>query len=95
MQHGENILAGSDLLEFIFSVHLLLLLLLLFLPHCAAFYGIFVPQTGIKPSPPGVEAQSLKHWSARKVLIFCYYNLVCAERDALFQMFWWQFYLLK
>ena len=60
MQHSENTLAGSDLLEFIFSVHLLLLLfficlgflfvcLFCFLPHCATFYGIFVPQTGIEP----------------------------------------------
>ena len=30
-----------------------------------------------------------------KSLVFCYYNLMYAEWDALFQMFWWQFYLLK
>ena len=37
-----------------------------FWPHCAA-YGIIVPQPGIEPSPPAVEAQSLTHWTAREL----------------------------
>ena len=29
--------------------------------------GILVPQPGIEPTPPAVEAQSLTHWTAREV----------------------------
>ena len=29
--------------------------------------GILVPQPGIRPVPPALEAQSLSHWTARKV----------------------------
>ena len=29
--------------------------------------GILVPQPGIEPMPPEVEAQSLNHWTAREV----------------------------
>ena len=29
--------------------------------------GILVPQPGIEPMPPALEAQSLNHWSAREV----------------------------
>ena len=29
--------------------------------------GILVPQPGIEPTPPAVEAQSLNHWTAREV----------------------------
>ena len=29
--------------------------------------GILVPQPGIKPAPPAVEAQSLNHWITREV----------------------------
>ena len=35
-------------------------------PH-GMWYGISVLQTGIKPAPPGVEAQSLNHWTTREV----------------------------
>ena len=38
-----------------------------FWPHHVA-YGIFVPQPGIEPAPPEVEAQSPNHWTAREVL---------------------------
>ena len=31
---------------------------------------ILVPQLGIKPMPPSVDAQSLNHWTAREVPIF-------------------------
>ena len=44
----------------------LLLLLLLFWPHHEAG-GILVPQLGIEPVPPAVEAWSLNHWTAREV----------------------------
>ena len=29
--------------------------------------GILVPQPGIEPTPPAVEAQSLNHWTAKEV----------------------------
>ena len=29
--------------------------------------GILVPQTGIEPTPPAVEAQSCNHWTASEV----------------------------
>ena len=31
--------------------------------------GILVPQPGIEPLPPAVEAQSFNHWTAREVPI--------------------------
>ena len=31
---------------------------------------ILVPQKGIKPMPPALEAQSLNHWTAREVQSF-------------------------
>ena len=37
-----------------------------FLPCCGA-RGILVPQSGIEPTPPAVEAWSLNHWTPRKV----------------------------
>ena len=35
-------------------------------PHLSA-RGILVPQPGIKPVPPAVEAHSLNHWTTREV----------------------------
>ena len=29
-------------------------------------HGILIPQPGIEPMPPAVEAQSLNHWTARE-----------------------------
>ena len=29
--------------------------------------GVLVPQTEIKPMPPAIEAQSLKHWTPREI----------------------------
>ena len=43
------------------------LFLFLALPHA---YRILVPQPGIEPKPPEVEAQSLNHWTSRGVLHF-------------------------
>ena len=39
---------------------------LFFWPRCTA-YGILVPQPGIEPVPPAVEAWSLNHWTTREV----------------------------
>ena len=47
-----------------------------FCPHIMAC-RILVPQPGIEPMPPGVEVQSLNHWTAREVLaiqILYYYG---------------------
>ena len=41
----------------------------MFWPHCAAC-GILVPQPGIEPVPPAVEAWSPNHWTAREVHIY-------------------------
>ena len=35
----------------------------------ATSHGILVPQLGITPVPPALEAWSLKHWTTRKVLM--------------------------
>ena len=40
----------------------------LFWPHHAA-RGILVPQPGIEPVPPAVEAWRLNHWATRQVLL--------------------------
>ena len=45
------------------------------LPCCMA-YGILVPQSGIKPVPPALEAQSLNHWTAREVPTNLYFTLL-------------------
>ena len=45
-----------------------------FWPHHTAC-RVLVPQPGIKPVPPLVEAQSLDHWAAREVFLldsFCF-----------------------
>ena len=38
-----------------------------FLFGCITASGILVPQPGIEPMPPAVEAQSPDHWTAREV----------------------------
>ena len=30
-------------------------------------YRILIPQPGIEPAPPALEARSLNHWTAREV----------------------------
>ena len=44
-----------------------------FLPHCAA-YSVLVPQLGIEPMSPAVEAQNPNLWTTRDVslLLLCY-----------------------
>ena len=39
---------------------------------CVA-WGISVPQPGIKPAPPAVEARYLNHWTAREVPFFFFF----------------------
>ena len=41
-----------------------------FWPHSSAC-GILVPQLGIKPMPPAVEAQGLSHFTSWVVLKYC------------------------
>ena len=36
----------------------------------AQHVGILLPQPGIEPPPPTLEAQSLNHWTAREVRVF-------------------------
>ena len=37
---------------------------------CYSTHGILVPQPGMEPMPPAVEAWSLNHWTFREVLFF-------------------------
>ena len=48
-----------------FCLCLFVCLFVCFWPHHEA-YGILVPQLGIEPVPPAVEARSLNHWTARE-----------------------------
>ena len=48
---------------------LFLSFLFFFFWPCTVACGILVPQPGIEPSSPAVEAQSLNHWCAREVPI--------------------------
>ena len=43
---------------------------LIFWP-CPVTYGILVPQPGIKPMPPAVEAWGLNHWTTEEVQGTC------------------------
>ena len=38
----------------------------MFCPHGTA-WEILVPQPGVEPAPPALEAQSLNHWTTREV----------------------------
>ena len=40
---------------------------------CHEARGILVPQTGIEPTAPALEARSLNHWTAREVPSMLYY----------------------
>ena len=59
-------------LKFIYIVFLVSYFVFIFWLHHAAF-GILVPQPGIEPSPPALEAQSLNHWTTREVP---YYTII-------------------
>ena len=58
-----------------FSCASFFLLFPLWLPWAAC--GIFVPQPGIEPMYPGLEAQSLNHWTAREVPFCTSLRLQC------------------
>ena len=45
-----------------------------FWSHCTVC-GILVPQSGIEPLPPALEAWSLNHWTVRKVPILELYDM--------------------
>ena len=47
-------------------------ILLLYLKNFLAMPHL-VPQPGIEPEPPALEAQSLNHWTPRKSLFYYYY----------------------
>ena len=44
----------------------------LFFWSCRVACGILVPQPGIKPVPPALEAQSVNHWTTRGVPVVCF-----------------------
>ena len=44
----------------------------LFFWSCRVACGILVPQPGIKPVPPALEAQSVNHWTTKGVLVICF-----------------------
>ena len=49
-------------------------------PHCKSC-GIFVPGTGIEPTPSALAVQSLNHWTAREVPgLFCLLGVEKAYR---------------
>ena len=51
---------------------ILIIIINFFFFGCAAqLVGILVPQPGVEPVPPAVEARSLNHWTAREVAHFC------------------------
>ena len=43
---------------------------------CSTACGILVPQPGIEPTSPAVEAQSLNHWTTSEVSRFILLNLI-------------------
>ena len=43
---------------------------------CSTACGILVPQPGIEPTSPAVEAQNLNHWTTSKVPRFILLNLI-------------------
>ena len=57
-------LNGSSLYVYYFQIFIFFI----FWPHCESS-KLLVPQPGIKPVPPAAGAQSLNHWTARKVLL--------------------------
>ena len=56
-------------LKMVRMINFMLCLFLSFWPRCVGC-RIFVPQPGMEPLPPAVEAQSLNQWTARKVPFF-------------------------
>ena len=48
------------------SIQIFKFFIFIFWPHHAA-HGILVPQPGMEPTPPAVEAWSVNYWTAREV----------------------------
>ena len=55
----------------VYDLTVLCLFFFFFWPYCMAC-GILVPQPGIKPAPPALEAWHLNQWTAREVLSFVF-----------------------
>ena len=51
----------------------------LFFWSCCVACGILVPQPGIKPVPPALEAQSVNHWTTKGVICFKYAAATAAK----------------
>ena len=65
---GPNLTSSHHLGVLLKSPHASLgLRSLLFLISCHGACGILVPQPGIEPAPPVVEARSLEHWTSWEV----------------------------
>ena len=70
-------------------------LVFFFWPHRAAC-RILVPQRGIKPTPPAVEAQSLNGWTAREVPADKHLTQSTSEfYKGKLELGMWKFHLLK
>ena len=61
-RYGTCLLA----VEFFFLIPIFIANLFVFVFFGCTACGILVPQPGIKPTPPSVEAQSLNHWTSGK-----------------------------
>ena len=48
--------------------------------------GMWDPQSGIEPSPPAVETQSLNHWTPRKSLHYMILNKIIISKKYLYRM---------
>ena len=55
--------------------------------------GILVPQAGVEPMPPALEAQSLNHWTTREVCLLrifmyiFYETIICSFLVMIFSVF--------
>ena len=63
----------------LFLKNLNLFIYLFIFGHVTQACEILVPQPGIEPLPPAVEAQSPNHWTAREVPIFLTLSLVLCK----------------
>ena len=61
-----NIFFLFRIFSFFFFFKIYVISINLFLAYCTAC-GILVPQLGIKPTPPALEAGSLNHWTTSEV----------------------------
>ena len=75
----------------LFAKHFIFILLFLFLAALWVACEILVPQPGIEPVPPAVEAWILNHWTARAVLSTSFWqpelSVTCSATSTLEQDF--------